>query len=117
MFRPINPATVPGPPFLSQGLEVPAGGRMLFVSGQVGVGPNGPGADIGEQTTLAVANLQAVLAEAGMGVDNIAKMTVYLHRCVPDRRLHRRGGQRATENPARDHAPDRQGAGRPAAAG
>ncbi len=78
MLRPINPKSVPGPGFYSQGVEASGAGRTLYVSGQVGVGPNGPGKDIGEQAGLAIANLNAVLAEAGMTNDNIAKLTIYL---------------------------------------
>jgi enamine deaminase RidA (YjgF/YER057c/UK114 family) len=36
------------------------------------------GEDIGEQATLAIANLNAVLAEAGMTNANLAKLTIYL---------------------------------------
>jgi 2-iminobutanoate/2-iminopropanoate deaminase len=78
MLRPVNPKSVPGPGFYSQGIEASAASRTLYVSGQVGVGPNGPGKDIGEQATLAITNLNAVLAEAGMSNANIAKLTIYL---------------------------------------
>jgi len=75
----VNPPTVPAPPFYSQGIAVSGVGRMLFVSGQVGIRPDGtPGEGIEEQAQLAVANLQAVLAEAGMSSDNIVKNTIYL---------------------------------------
>jgi len=77
MLRAVNPPSVPAPPFLSQGIEA-TGTRTLYVSGQVGVGPQGPGKDIGEQATLAIANLNAVLAEGGMTGANIAKLTIYL---------------------------------------
>ena len=77
MLRALNPPSVPGPPFLSRGIEA-TGTRTLYVSGQVGVGPQGPGKDIGEQTKLAIANLNAVLAEGGMTSGNIAKLTIYL---------------------------------------
>jgi 2-iminobutanoate/2-iminopropanoate deaminase len=78
MLKPVNPKSVPGPGFYSQGMEASGASRTLYISGQVGVGPNGPGKDIGEQATLAVANLNAVLAEAGMTNANIAKATIYL---------------------------------------
>lgn len=74
----VNPPSLPAVPFYSQGIEVPAG-RMLFVSGQVGMRADGtPGEGIEEQAALAVANLQAVLAEAGMTSANIVKNTIYL---------------------------------------
>jgi enamine deaminase RidA (YjgF/YER057c/UK114 family) len=77
MLRAVNPPSVPAPPFLSQGMEA-TGTRTLYVSGQVGVGAQGPGKDIAEQALLAIANLNAVLAEGGMTAGNIAKVTIYL---------------------------------------
>jgi enamine deaminase RidA (YjgF/YER057c/UK114 family) len=77
--KPINPKTLPIVPFYSQGMEVAGAKRMLFVSGQVGMRPDGtPGDGIEEQAQLAVANLRAVLAEAGMTSANIVKNTIYL---------------------------------------
>lgn len=74
-----NPASLPAPPFYSQGAEAKSPGRMLFISGQVGVDAQGnAGKDIAEQTKLAIANLNAVLAEAGMTNRNLAKITIYL---------------------------------------
>lgn len=52
---------------------------MLFVAGQVGVASDGSlGEGIADQTRQAIANLNAVLSEAGMSADNIAKLTIYL---------------------------------------
>jgi enamine deaminase RidA (YjgF/YER057c/UK114 family) len=52
---------------------------MLFVSGQVGVGPDGSIAEgISEQTSAAVKNLNAVLADAGMDTSDIVKLTIFL---------------------------------------
>lgn len=77
MLRAVNPPSVPGPGFYSQGIEA-TGTRTLYVSGQVGMGPEGPGKDISEQARLAINNLNAVLAEGGMTNANIAKITIYL---------------------------------------
>lgn len=75
----INPPSVPAQPFYSQGISVSAAGRTLYVSGQVGMRPDGtPGEGIEEQARLAVANLEAVLAAAGMTSANIVKNTIYL---------------------------------------
>lgn len=77
--RPINPTTLPTVPFYSQGMEVTGAKRMLFVSGQVGMRPDGmPGDGIEEQAQLAVAALQTVLADAGMTTANVVKNTIYL---------------------------------------
>jgi enamine deaminase RidA (YjgF/YER057c/UK114 family) len=64
-----NPSTV-APPFgaYSHAIEVPPGARWLYVSGQVGVQPDGTlGADAAAQIEWAFRNLVAVLEAAGMG--------------------------------------------------
>lgn len=79
MLTMINPAGIPPSPVYSQGAEVKAPARMLFISGQVGMDAKGNvGKDIGEQARIAVANLNAVLAEAGMDAGHLAKVTIYL---------------------------------------
>lgn len=61
----------------SQGIDA---GSILFLSGQLpinpetGVMPEG----ITEQTTQSLANVKAILAEAGLTVDNVVKTTVFL---------------------------------------
>ena len=72
-----NPAGAPAT--YSDGVEVPAGARTLFVAGQVGwtadkTIPEG----IEAQTQLLFANLEAVLKSAGMGFADIVKTTVYM---------------------------------------
>lgn len=53
---------------------------FLFISGQIPVNP----ADgtipegIKAQTTQSIANIKAILAEAGMSIDNVIKTTVFL---------------------------------------
>ncbi len=79
MLRKFNPAGAPPPPFYSQGVEATGIGKLVFVSGQVGVRPDGMLAEgIVEQTQAAAANLKAVLAEAGMTLDDVTKYTIYL---------------------------------------
>ncbi|WP_148570834.1 RidA family protein [Nocardioides caldifontis] len=79
MIQAVNPSTVPASPFYSQGTEVRGAERMLFVSGQVGVDAEGAVKEgVEEQSRQAVANLGAVLAEAGMGVEDLVKVTIYL---------------------------------------
>lgn len=79
MLNMINPAGYPKSPTHSQGTEATSPQRMLFISGQVGVDAKGyMGTDIGEQAKIAVANVNAVLAEAGMTNSNLAKVTIYL---------------------------------------
>ena len=58
-------------------------GGFLFSAGQVGFDPaTGQlvDGDITVQTARALANLAAILAEAGLGWENVVKTTVYLQR-------------------------------------
>ena len=55
-------------------------GNMLFASGQLGLNPEtGDFAEGGikEQTEQAFRNVKAILAEAGMTIDNVVKTTVF----------------------------------------
>ncbi|ACQ80550.1 Endoribonuclease L-PSP [Beutenbergia cavernae DSM 12333] len=79
MITTLDPEGLARSPFYSQGALVTDAQRTVYVSGQVGVGPDGaPGDGVAEQARLAIANLAAVLAEGGLGIDAIAKYTVYL---------------------------------------
>ncbi len=56
-------------------------GGFVFVAGQLGLRPGekemvGPG--IAEQTEQTLANLRAILEEAGSGLDRLVKTTVFL---------------------------------------
>jgi enamine deaminase RidA (YjgF/YER057c/UK114 family) len=64
------------------GVEVPPGARTLYVSGQVGVGGDGRTVEGGfdAQCGQAIANVEAVLASAGMALGDIVKVTIYLTR-------------------------------------
>ena len=55
-------------------------GKFLFASGQLGLDPSTGNLQEGieAQTRQALANLQAVLAEAGAGVENVVKTTIFL---------------------------------------
>lgn len=79
MLRKFNPAGMVSSDIYHHGVEVTSFQRMLFISGQVGIGPDGiPGKDIGQQTELAIHNLYNVLAGADMGPNDIVKSTIYL---------------------------------------
>ena len=81
MLKRHNPATVVeafGGGY-SQALEIPAGARLLFTAGQVGVAPDGSTADgFAAQADQTWANILALLAEGGMGVEDIVKITGYI---------------------------------------
>jgi len=75
----LNPETVPASPYYSQGTEIRDSGRLVFVSGQVGMTSDGQMLDgIEAQTAQAVANLNAVLDAAGLTPADLAKLTIYL---------------------------------------
>lgn len=77
-----NPSTVaaPGGPY-SHGIETPANARWLHLSGQIGIAPDGTvPADIEGQAEQCWRNVTAILASAGMGVENLVRVTHYLTR-------------------------------------
>jgi 2-iminobutanoate/2-iminopropanoate deaminase len=60
-------------------LEVRGAERLLFVAGTMGLDGHGtPGATLTEQLDLVWSNIRAILASAGMTVDNIVRLTSYL---------------------------------------
>ena len=75
----INPGTVVPPQGgYSQGIQA---GDLIFVAGQVGVDANGkPTGDGGmaAQTQQTIANVAAVLAEAGATLADVVSATVYV---------------------------------------
>lgn len=80
--RVINPSTVAAPlgPY-SQGIASGGAGTWLHIAGQIGVAPDGQLADGFEaQARQAWTNLVAILAEAGMDVSHLVKVTTYLVR-------------------------------------
>ena len=83
----INPEVLGAPRGYSNGVLAPAGGRLLFVAGQIGW--NGRqqlvSDDFVEQFDRALANLITVVIEAGGGPENIARLVVY----VTDKREYR----------------------------
>lgn len=74
-----NPPALGVPPSYSNGIEVGAEARTLYVAGQVGWDSNGNVPDgIVEQTRLAFANMRAVLQSAGMDFGNVVKTTIFM---------------------------------------
>ena len=71
------------PPFsnYAHGVEAPGAARWLYISGQVGVTPDGALAEGAEaQMEQTWRNLLAILAETGMGPENLVKVTSLLTR-------------------------------------
>ena len=78
--RDINAQTAPQPAAAySQAVEVTSGTRILFISGQIGMETDGTVPDgMAEQARLAWRNLEAQLTAAGMGFDNLVKVTMII---------------------------------------
>lgn len=78
---PRNPTegVYPATPDYLHALEVQAPTRFLFVSGTMGLDAKGvPGKTLDEQLDLIWSNIRAILASAGMTVDNVVRVTSYL---------------------------------------
>jgi 2-iminobutanoate/2-iminopropanoate deaminase len=77
-----NPSAVAPPAGrYTHAIGVPANVRWLHVSGQVGVAPDGSTpAGIEAQVENCWKNLLAILEDAGMTLDDVVKVTVFLTR-------------------------------------
>ncbi len=59
--------------------EIGPNARVFHLAGQTGTAPDGTiGEGIEEQVKLVYQNIKTVLKECGMGLENLAKITVYL---------------------------------------
>lgn len=79
-FKLVNPASLGAPRGYSNGVLADAGGKLLFVAGQVGwdekqtiVSDN-----FAEQFDRALANVIAVVTAAGGAPDQIARLVIYV---------------------------------------
>ena len=82
MNTPHSPDSVAEPfgPY-SHAVEVPAGSRMLYISGEVGANPEGIVPEsIEDQAECLWQNIVAILSSANMGVEDLVKITTYLVR-------------------------------------
>lgn len=80
MFRALAPASI-RPPFArySHGVEVPAGRRLIFCSGQLGIAADERvPEDAGEQAELCFANIAAILAEAGLSLQDVVRINAFV---------------------------------------
>jgi len=79
-LRIVNPEALGAPKGYSNGILAPVGSRILYVAGQVGwdgeqrIVPGGFAAQFGQ----ALANVLAVVGEAGGDADSIARLTIYV---------------------------------------
>lgn len=80
MFRFLSPKTI-RPPFAkySHAVVVPAGKRLVLCSGQLGIAADETiPDDAGAQAELCFANIAAILAEAGLGLNDIVRINAYV---------------------------------------
>ena len=79
-FRIINPESLGAPRGYSNGVLTSAGGRLLFISGQVGWNEQQTieNADFVDQFDQALANVITVVSEAGGQADQIARLIIYV---------------------------------------
>lgn len=84
---PLNPPRKVTSPLHSQGALAPAPSGLVFVSGQVGVDPDGTTAlGVAQQTHVTFDNVLRVLAEAALTVEDISSLRIYLtsHEHIED---------------------------------
>jgi 2-iminobutanoate/2-iminopropanoate deaminase len=101
-IHPVDPAALPATVGnYTHGMLIDGARRMLFVSGQV---PWAQGRTVPEdfesQCRITWRNVLAVLADAGMGVTNLAKVTTYLSD-----RQYREANSRIRQEVLGDHRP------------
>jgi 2-iminobutanoate/2-iminopropanoate deaminase len=91
------PAPFQGAPY-SQAI---AAGGFVFVSGQLGLKPGDTeiSGGIEEQTEQAFANLAAILAEAGTGLERLVKTTVFLQNLGDFRAMNEVYARHVGEHP------------------
>lgn len=79
-FEFINPASLGSPRGYSNGVLTEPGNRLLFISGQIGWNEQQKivSADLVEQFDRALANLIAVVDQAGGSPDRIARLVIYV---------------------------------------
>ena len=79
-FTLINPDSLGAPRGYANGVLTEAGGRLLFIAGQVAWDGQQQivGADLVEQFDRALANVIAVVSEAGGQPEQIARLIIYV---------------------------------------
>ena len=90
MLRRLTPAGI-HPPFANycHATLAPAGARWLYVSGQLGIRPDGVIPErFEDQAEACFENIALILAEAGMGAADLVRLNSLSHRPRRSRRLH-----------------------------
>lgn len=80
MHKPLSPRDI-HPPFAaySHGIEISAGSRLVFCSGQVGISADKViPPDCAGQAAICFESIRAVLYEAGLGLEHIVRINAYV---------------------------------------
>ena len=79
-FKKINPETLGSPHGYSNGILTEANGKLLFVAGQIGSNQEMKvvSSDFVEQFDQALANVLAVVTEAGGTAEHVTRLTMYV---------------------------------------
>lgn len=80
MHKPLSPQSI-HPPFApySHGIEVPAGSRLVFCSGQLGIGADKVvPPDCAGQARICFDSIAAILAETGLTLANVIRINAYV---------------------------------------
>lgn len=95
-FKLINPASLGPPNGYSNGVLADAGGKLLFIAGQIAWDQNQQigSDDFVEQFDKALGNVIAVLNDAGGEPANIARLIVYVTNKIEYRERTREVGER-----------------------
>lgn len=82
MLRPLNPASIPAPfARYSHGIEVAPGEKIVFCSGQLGIGADGKvPATLAGQAERCFEHIRAILGEAGLHLSDIVRLNAYVTR-------------------------------------
>ena len=79
-MKPLNPSSIRAPfARYSHAAEIPAGQRLVFCSGQLGIAADGSIPEgVREQADLCFVNIAAILDEAGMTLKDIVRINAYV---------------------------------------
>ncbi|PTQ69299.1 RidA family protein [Celeribacter persicus] len=80
MKTPLTPAAIAAPfGAYNHGVMGPSGGRVIVTSGQLGLAPDGSCPEgVKAQAEQCFANIDAILAEAGAGRDDVIRISAFV---------------------------------------
>ena len=99
MLEPVNPPALAAPKGYSNGMLAPAGGRVLFVAGQIGWNENKEFVSdlFFDQFGQALRNALEVVKHAGGGPENVGRMTIYVTDKLEYENVQKQVGERYRE--------------------